>query len=129
MSSKTKATILVVDDEGPILSALTIRLEHEGYTVLSARDGLSACTKARDNLPDIALLDINLPNETGFDVAEKLDRLTSKTIHKVFITASKKEGLRKRARLAGASAFIEKPFTADTLFDSLVAILERSRVA
>jgi len=89
MNSKKSTTILIVDDESPILQALRIRLEHARYEVIAARDAATACQLARENVPDIALLDVNLPEGTGFELADKLDRLSQKTIYKVFISASR----------------------------------------
>ncbi|MEM8499742.1 MAG: response regulator [Pseudomonadota bacterium] len=116
---KKKPKVLVVDDHNPILAALKLRLEHANYEVVVAHDNLSACVKARESNPDIALLDIDLPDGNGFDLSEKLDQLSTKTLPKVFITASKSEGLRKQAEYRGAVDFIEKPFTCESLLAAI----------
>lgn len=125
MTDRSDTKILVVDDDGPILAALKLRLEHAGYTVMVARDSSSACVQAKRSMPDIALLDINMPGGDGFELAKTLDRLAEKRIEKVFITASKKPGLRDRAYECGATDLIEKPFSSDRLFDTLISIDER----
>jgi len=121
--------ILVVDDDGPILTALKLRLEHAGYTVMIARDSSSACVQAKKNMPDIALLDINMPGGDGFELAKTLDRLANRSVDKVFITASKRASLRERAKECGAADFIEKPFSSDQLFDALISIDEKRSAA
>lgn len=119
MTDRSNTTILIVDDDGPILMALQLRLEHVGYKVITAKDPTSACVKARNENPDVALLDINLPGGDGFMLADQLDRLGNKIMPKVFITASKRPEFKQEAYRKGAVQFIEKPFTADRIFDAL----------
>jgi DNA-binding response OmpR family regulator len=114
MTETTPTRILVVEDDKDIGRALQARLVHEGYEVFLAQDAVSAISVARKSDPDIALLDINMPGGTGFDVARRID-LTNQGVAKIFITASKEPGLRQQAIDAGASAFVEKPFTAEAL--------------
>lgn len=125
MNTSKSTTILIVDDESPILQALRIRLEHARYEVIAARDVASACQLARENVPDIALLDVNLPGGTGFELADKLDRLSQKTIYKVFISASRNQDNHDRAWKCGAVAYLEKPFSTEQLFEALTEIDER----
>ena len=120
MSETTR--ILVVEDDTTIAQALKIRLMHEGYDVVVAHDAITAVNVARDSGPDVALLDINMPGGTGFVVAERIDRALP-GVSKVFITASKEPGLRQQAMDAGASAFVEKPFTSEDLKTAIDAAL------
>ena len=111
----TEATrVLVVEDDAAIAQALKARLTHEGYDVYIAQDAVTAVSVARDANPDVALLDINMPGGSGFDVAKRIDR-TMTGVSKIFITASKEPGLRQQAMDVGASAFVEKPFTSEDL--------------
>ncbi len=126
MSDRSNTTVLVVDDDGPILAALQLRLQHVGYNVVVAKDSASACVKARNETPDVALLDINLPGSDGFQLSDQLDRLSEKKIPKVFITASKRPEFRQEAQKRGAVQFIEKPFTADRLFDALQQAIDKA---
>lgn len=112
--------IMVVEDDETVCEALTARLIHEGYAVCSAKDAISAVSIARKEKPQVAVLDINLPGGKGFDLVRRLERVMSGTVLKiVFITASKKPGLRQQAMAAGADAFVEKPFTAETLLGAI----------
>ena len=105
-------------DDKDIAHALQARLVHEGYEVFLAQDAVSAVSVARKAEPDVALLDINMPGGSGFDVARRIDR-TQAGVSKIFITASKEPGLRQQAIDAGASAFVEKPFTAEALREAI----------
>jgi DNA-binding response OmpR family regulator len=117
----TDATrVLVVEDDNAIAQALKARLMHEGYDVYLAQDAVSAVSVAREASPAVALLDINMPGGTGFDVARRIDRTIS-GVSKIFITASKEPGLRQQAMDVGASAFVEKPFTAEDLKQAIEA--------
>lgn len=123
MDTNAPIHILVVEDDERIAQALTARLKHEGYEVSLAMDAVTAVSTARRTSPDVALLDITMPGGDGFDVARRIDMvLPGGPVPKVFITASKEPGLRKRAAEAGAVAFVEKPFTAE----ELRAALERA---
>ena len=118
MTDSAPTRILVVEDDKDIAHALQARLVHEGYEVFVAQDAVSAVSVARKAEPDVALLDINMPGGSGFDVARRIDR-TQAGVSKIFITASKEPGLRQQAIDAGASAFVEKPFTAEALREAI----------
>jgi CheY-like chemotaxis protein len=78
---------------------------------------------ARKHDPDLALLDIGLPGGDGFRVAECLRDVSPRRVPVVFVTASKKDGLREQAKKAGASAFLEKPFKASALLAAIDSAL------
>lgn len=114
------ATILVVEDDTKISLAMTLRLKSVGYTVVTAQDVPSALMIARKEEPDLALIDISIPGGDGFVVAEKLrEKVLSKHLPIIFITASKQEGLKEKAKRLGAAAFLEKPFKASHLLEAI----------
>ena len=82
------ATILVVDDETDIVSLLEYNLKRENYAVLTAKDGESALRSARENHPDLILLDLMLPGVDGLEVCKvlKADPATA-AIHIIMLTA------------------------------------------
>lgn len=125
IESSTATRILVVEDENAVALALRARLSHEGYDVFVAKDSVSALAIARESHPHVALLDINLPADCGFEIARLLDENT-RGIAKIFITGSKEPGLRQQALDLGASAFIEKPFTALDLKQAISTALDAS---
>jgi DNA-binding response OmpR family regulator len=72
MSNPIDATrILVVEDDDALALALRARLVHEGYEVYITKDTISALAVARGSKPEVALLDVNLPAGSGFDVARR----------------------------------------------------------
>lgn len=68
----TMPTILVADDEPDVLETLSYRLSREGYSVVTATDGVEALGAARAHQPDLALLDVMMPRENGYRVARTL---------------------------------------------------------
>ncbi len=116
---RKKPTILVVDDHTPILQALKLRLESANYTVVIAHDCVSGAMQARETNPDIAVLDVNLPGGSGFELAQRIDSICDKKVRKIFITASRDEEFRYEAKKCGAVEFLEKPFTSAMLFDAI----------
>ena len=100
--------------------ALTMRLEAMGYKVSSAADAVYAMNEAQRCVPEVVLLDINLPGGDGFIVADRMrasEKFSQTPI--IFITASKDPELRIRAGEYLASRFIEKPFQAAQLTDAI----------
>ena len=116
-------SVLVADDDWPILRALNARLTHAGFKVATVSDGLNAVVSAKDKQPDIAVLDINMPGLDGFRGAERIveDNPSCKIL---FLSANKSEDVRRRASLVGH--FIEKPFDSAHLTEK---ILEAARSA
>lgn len=113
-------TILVVEDDPDISTALRIRLRAAGYEVLQAHDGLQGLLSCVNRRPDCLLLDISLPAGDGFSVVERL-RLHPhlSTTPFIMITASRRPELRTRALALGAAAFIEKPYDSRELLAAI----------
>ncbi len=117
-------TILLVEDDKKIALAMATRLKSSGFSVVVAHDVPTGLMLARKHDPDVALLDIGLPGGDGFRIAECLrDQICTRRVPVVFVTASKKDGLRERAVKAGASAFLEKPFKASALLAAIDSAL------
>lgn len=112
MNSGIPAKILVVDDEPRNVKILQIQLQSRGYTVLTAGDGAEALEIISGEIPDLILLDINMPKVDGFEVVTRV-RADKKTefIPIIMITALRDtHENRIKAVEAGADDFIEKPF-------------------
>jgi DNA-binding response OmpR family regulator len=103
--------VLIIDDEAPIRLLCRVNLEAEGLEVLEAPDGPSGLDVAREQRPDVILLDVMMPGLDGWRVAENLleDPLT-RDVPVVFLTA--RADLRDRARGMdlGGIDYITKPF-------------------
>ena len=115
--------ILIVEDDARIAAALRVRLEAGGYEVVTAVDGFSGLKLAMTHKPRLILLDIMMPVGMGFSVAERLKDLGCGDIPIIFMTASKRSGLRKTAQRLGAAGFFEKPYDADELLAAVHLIL------
>lgn len=108
---KSKATILVVDDDPRNVRLLSMILETEGYEVLQGYSGEEAIEKTKTELPDLILLDIMMPRVDGYEVCQKLrEEKQSKAIPIVMITALRGLDEKIKALDTGADDFISKPF-------------------
>ncbi len=102
-------TILVVDDEKPILNILKFNLEKEGFRVLAASDGEEGLVLALTKNPDLILLDIMLPKLDGFDVCKRIREKSNVPI--IMITAREEEVDKVLGLELGADDYITKPFS------------------
>ncbi len=102
-------TILVVDDEKPILEILKFNLEKEGFRVLGASDGEEGLVLALTKNPDLILLDIMLPKLDGFDVCKRIREKSNVPI--IMITAREEEVDKVLGLELGADDYITKPFS------------------
>lgn len=123
MSSKKK--ILIVDDERDIVKALTIRLQTNGYEVVTAFDGAQGVFIAHKENPDLVLLDIRMPSGNGFSVAQQL-RKSNHTLHIpiIFLTGSPETNAEQRAQELGARFYIKKPYDPEELLDAVKRALK-----
>ena len=118
--------VLVIDDKAPIRLLCRVNLEAEGMTVIEAGDGRSGVDRARQEGPDVILLDVMLPGLDGWRVAEQLlDDERTASIPIVFLTA--KAELRDRARGLdiGGIDYVTKPFNPTELAPLVESLLER----
>lgn len=111
-------TILVVDDEKDIRISLVGILEDEGYQVVTAARGLEALESAREDLPDLVLLDIWMPGMDGLETLEKLKNLFP-YITVIMISGHGTIETAVRATKLGAFDFIEKPLSLDKVLISV----------
>jgi DNA-binding response OmpR family regulator len=103
--------VLVIDDEAPIRLLCRVNLEAEGMDVLEAADGPSGLDVARENTPDVILLDVMMPGLDGWRVAEHLledDRTNGIPI--IFLTARAEFRDRARGLDIGGVDYVTKPF-------------------
>lgn len=117
--------ILVIEDEQKLSKFLEQELQYEGYEVMVANDGITGLTVARDNKPDLILVDWMLPGITGLEVCRRL-RLTGDKVPIVLLTAKDEISDRVAGLDAGADDYIVKPFSIEELLARLRANLRRS---
>ena len=106
------STILIADDQPDNLLLLTRYLESEGYNYLKAKDGLETLEKVRSELPDLVLLDVNMPNKDGFTVLEEI-RADPAICHipVIILTAARLDSIEVQFGLnLGADDYVTKPF-------------------
>jgi len=115
--------ILVVDDEERMIRFIRLNLEHDGFKVIEAVNGTQAINKVRSNMPDLALLDVMMPDMDGFEVL-KIIRETS-AMPVIMLTAKGEENDRVRGLELGADDYITKPFSPRELVSRIKAVLRR----
>jgi CheY-like chemotaxis protein len=116
--------ILIVDDYADAVEIWSIYLQSLGYRVSTAVDGLSAVTKAEQLIPDLIVLDLELPGLTGFEAAQRL-RANASTAAIPLIAATGYSHARQldRARQCGFDAVIVKPCDPDRLVFEIERLL------
>lgn len=124
MSAKT---ILLVDDEESILDILEMNLEREGFKVLRADSGAAALKELRSGSPDLVLLDVGLPDMSGFEVCRKMRQ--SADVYILMVTARAQDEDKIQGLETGADDYIVKPFNPKELVARVKAILRRAERA
>jgi len=119
--------ILVVDDEERMARFIRLNLEHDGFRVVEAFRGMKAIQVLRDQLPDVVILDVMLPDLDGFEVL-KIIRETS-TVPVIMLTAKSEEDDRVRGLELGADDYVTKPFSPRELVSRVRAVLRRNEIA
>ena len=120
------ARILLVEDEENLAKFIQMELSYEGYEVQVASDGLSGLMAARDQEPDLILLDWMLPGLTGVEVCRRL-RATGSFVPVVLLTAKDEVGDRVTGLDAGADDYVVKPFSIEELLARVRAHLRRNQ--
>ncbi len=116
--------ILAVDDDADLLALVAFALTQAGYVVVKAIDLKSARTAFESEAPDLAILDINLPDGNGFEVCEAIREQSR--IPVMMLTARGEEEDLVRALDLGADDYLTKPFSPRTLLARVKALLRRA---
>jgi len=119
------ARILVIEDDEAILKLIRRSLAYEGYQVVTATDGPSGLTAARDNPPDLVVLDLMLPGLDGMEVCRRLRSGGPTPI--IILTAKDSINDRVMGLDMGADDYMVKPFNLDELLARVRALLRRSQ--
>jgi DNA-binding response OmpR family regulator len=117
--------ILVVDDDPDILTAITVGLDDTGATIDTASDGSAAVSKAEQTEPDLVILDIMLPQKSGFLVLEKLrqNKPRGEGPKVIMITGNQGKRHKQYAESLGVDAYLHKPFRMDQLVEATERLL------
>jgi len=119
--------VLVVDDELPIVEAVSYNLRREGYEALTAMDAEQCLESVRSQKPDLIILDVMLPTASGFDVCRLLRKQSSVPI--IMLTARTEETDRVVGLELGADDYVTKPFSMRELMARVKGVLRRTGVA
>jgi two-component system, OmpR family, phosphate regulon response regulator PhoB len=118
--------VLVIDDDAPIRLLCRVNLEAEKMEVMEAVDGASGLLRAKEEKPDVILLDVMLPQMDGWQVAERLlEEPETSDIPIVFLTARAELGDRARGLEIGGIDYLTKPFNPVELAGQIRELLER----
>jgi chemosensory pili system protein ChpA (sensor histidine kinase/response regulator) len=121
---------MVVDDSLTVRKVTGRLLERQGYLVVTARDGVEAMEKLQELVPDVMLVDIEMPRMDGFDLTRNIrgDARLSK-VPIIMITSRTAEKHQSYAREIGVSHFLGKPYQEDDLLDKIAGFLKDRRAA
>ncbi len=118
--------VLVVDDEPDITALVAYHLAKAGYRVSTAATGPEALKAAREERPDIVILDLMLPGVSGYDVLAELRRQEeTRDVGVILLTARREEPDRIRGLSLGADDYLTKPFSPQELSLRVQAVLRR----
>ncbi len=118
--------ILIADDDESLVTALAIRLEAWGFSVVTAYDGEEAYRQAVENKPDVVLMDIKMPAGGGFTCLDRMRHsIGTKNIPVIFITAFDNEEDKQQMKALGATAYFRKPFKDDELLKAINEALDK----
>jgi len=118
--------ILVVDDEERMARFIRLNLEHDGFQVVEAYNGMQAIQSLRDSMPDLVLLDVMLPDMDGFEVLKLIREISAVPV--IMLTAKGEEDDRVHGLELGADDYITKPFSPRELVSRVRAVLRRTEV-
>ncbi len=126
MVTPSEKLILVVDDESRMVRFVRMNLELEGYQVAEASNGLEVLERVRDDIPDLVLLDVMMPEMDGFETLERLREIS--TVPVIMLTVKGEEEDRIRGLDLGADDYVTKPFSPHELSSRIRAVLRRAEM-
>jgi two-component system KDP operon response regulator KdpE len=116
--------VLVIDDDPQIRRVMKVILSAERYEVVEARSGEAALIKFREFLPDLVLLDLNMPGMGGLDTCRSIRETSDVPI--IIVTVRREESEKVELLDAGADDYITKPFGKDEVLARIRAALRRA---
>lgn len=125
MSNSSEFTVLIVEDDPEIRTALERILKYEGYNTLTANDGAAGLDMVKEHSPDLLILDVMMPFVSGLDVCRQMRSKGDKT--PILMLTAREESEDRVAGLdAGADDYLAKPFDLPELLARLRALLRRA---
>lgn len=115
--------ILIVEDDRHIVALVCYILEREGYEVRVARDGVEGLDMAREFMPDLVVLDLNMPRMDGVEMCRRLKAEQNPLV--IFLTVHTERTAIARGYRAGADDYMVKPFELEDLLTHIKTLLEK----
>jgi DNA-binding response OmpR family regulator len=116
--------ILVAEDEGEIRDLISFTLEISGYQVVEAANGREAINLARQDPPDLVLLDVRMPGMTGYETCSLMQSEKKlKNVPVIFLSAKGQDSEVQMGYQAGAREYLVKPFSPDLLLKRIKVLL------
>ena len=126
-TGRSGLTVMVVDDSITVRKVTTRILERNDMHVIAAKDGVDAVSKLQENIPDIMLLDIEMPRMDGFELATHVrNEPRLRDIPIIMITSRTGDKHRQRAMQIGVNRYLGKPFQESELLENIQALLEET---
>lgn len=119
--------ILVIDDEPRMRRFISMNLDLEGYQVLEAGNGLDGVRRVREDLPDLVLLDVMMPEMDGFEALRSIRQFSQVPV--IMLTVKSDEEDKVRGLELGADDYVTKPFGPRELSSRIKAVLRRTEMA
>ena len=122
-----QARVLVADDDEDILTLIKAALERAGHEVIAVQDGAQALACLQSQEPDLAVLDISMPELDGLEVLRRVrDGEGTRALPVILLTAKAQEADVEHGYAAGASAYVKKPFSPRELAERVESLLAQS---
>jgi DNA-binding response OmpR family regulator len=118
-------TVLLIDDDADLLQLASLLFKKAGAHVITANDGLEGISKFFTHQPDLIILDVMMPGNSGFDVCQRIRQVSEAPL--IFLTALNKEQEMLQGLAAGADDFLSKPFNPEILLARARAVLRRTQ--
>jgi two-component system KDP operon response regulator KdpE len=116
--------ILIVDDEARMRRFMQMNLDLEGYRVIEAENGMKAVDRVREDLPDLVVMDVMMPEMDGFEALELIRQTTNVPV--IMLTVRSDEDDKIKGLELGADDYITKPFSPRELASRIKAVLRRT---
>jgi two-component system cell cycle response regulator DivK len=121
-------TILYIEDDFQNRILVRRVLEAAGFSMIEAEDGTTGLQKAQERVPDLILMDINLPEMDGYEVTSRLKGLEALAhVPIVAMTANVMKGDREKTLAAGCDGYIQKPIDVDSLPEQITGFLQSTQ--
>jgi two-component system response regulator MtrA len=122
-----QARVLVADDDEDILALVKAVLERSGHEVIAVQDGAQALASVQSEIPDLAVLDISMPELDGLEVLRRMrSDAGTRDLPVILLSAQAQEADVERGYATGASAYMKKPFSPRELAERVAELLPQS---